>query len=104
MTEQEEIAARLASASWFPIPTGIVGQRDSVAHVEVDGDVVDITVTDHNGSRREYYARVELVCTVPADITGQCRHCTVPVDSGDTCTFCRIYVPPEPAERAGGDS
>lgn len=67
--EAHLIAARLASASWFPLsaPDGPVAVRDSVAHVEVDGDVVDITVTDHNGSRREYFARVELVRTVPND-------------------------------------
>lgn len=69
MTEPEKIAQHLAGSPWFalPAPEGPVAVRDSVAHVEVDGDVVDITVTDHNGTKREYYARVELVRTVPTD-------------------------------------
>lgn len=89
MTEPELIAARLASAPWFPLsaPDGPIAVRDSVAHVEVDGSTVNICVTDAAGTKREYRARIELV-------SGECRHCTVPVDSGDICTFCSTYVPP----------
>lgn len=58
MTEPERIAARLASAPWFPIPTGTEGQRDSVAHVDVDGNTLNICVTDHAGAKREYRAQV----------------------------------------------
>lgn len=51
----------MASAPWFPIPTGAVGQRDSVAHVEVDGSTVNICVTDAAGVKREYQAQVVAV-------------------------------------------
>ena len=90
MTELGLIAQRLAGSPWFPLSAsgGPVAVRDSVAHVEVDGDTVTICVTDAVGAKREYRARVELV-------SGECRHCTVPVDRGDICTFCRTYVPPE---------
>lgn len=79
----------MAGSPWFlsPGPAGSIAVRDSVVHVEADGRVVTATVTDHDGTKREYRARVELV-------SGQCRYCTVPVDSGDTCTFCAAYTPP----------
>ncbi|BBY67557.1 hypothetical protein [Mycolicibacterium helvum] len=90
MTEPELIAQHLAGSPWFPLSAsgGPVAARESVAHVEVDGNAITIRVTDAVGAKREYQARVE-------PITGQCQHCTVPVDRGDTCAFCLDYVPPE---------
>lgn len=59
--EARHIAARLAASPWFPLPGAVDGVRDSVAHVEVDGSVVTVTVADHDGSKREYQAQVVLV-------------------------------------------
>jgi hypothetical protein len=72
--EAGRIAQRLASSPWFPLPGSETHDgrrvRDSVAHVEVDGNVVTICVTDHDGVKREYQATVALVSdsrTAPAD-------------------------------------
>ncbi|RIU26773.1 hypothetical protein D2E89_04010 [Mycobacteroides abscessus] len=66
------IAARLASSPWFPLPSS--GSRDgkavpdSTVHVEAEGDVVTVTVTDHDGAKREYRAQVQPVSSVhPVD-------------------------------------
>ncbi|MCW1821423.1 hypothetical protein A5731_04715 [Mycolicibacterium conceptionense] len=72
MNPQEDhlIASRLAASPWFPIPATVDGVRDSAAHIEVDGPAVLITVTDPDGTKREYRAQVVLISnseTVPAE-------------------------------------
>lgn len=65
MAEADLIAARLASASQcFPLPHSDVdgrAVRDSVVYVGAEGKVIAVTVADHDGSKREYRAIVELV-------------------------------------------
>lgn len=63
MSEAHVIAVRLAASPWFaiPAPKADVSVRDSAAHIEVVGDAVQITVTDADGSKREYRAQVVLV-------------------------------------------
>ncbi|SIE28700.1 Uncharacterised protein [Mycobacteroides abscessus subsp. abscessus] len=67
MSELRLIAARLAAASQlFPLPHSDVdgrAVRDSTVHVEGAGDSLSICVTDHDGSKREYRAVVQLVST-----------------------------------------
>lgn len=68
--ESHVIAGRLAASPWFPIPAAVDGVRDSTAHIEVIGSTVLITVTDPDGTKREYRAAVVLVSdsrTVPAE-------------------------------------
>lgn len=67
-TESQTIAARLAASPWFPVGGGVftrdgqrVAVRESQARIEADGDAVTITVTDPDGTRREYRAVVQLV-------------------------------------------
>lgn len=66
--EAQRIAARLASSPWFPVGDGVavrdghrVTVRASQACVEAEGDTVTVTVTDQDGTKREYRAVVELV-------------------------------------------
>ncbi len=65
MSEANRIAARLAAASQlFPLPHNDVDDRavrDSTVLVEVGGDTIAATVTDHDGNQREYRAVVQLV-------------------------------------------
>ena len=80
MSEAAQIASRLASASQlFPLPHSDVGGRavrDSVVHVDHDGDVITVCVTDFDGTKREYRAVVELVATGASEMR------TAPADSG----------------------
>lgn len=66
--ETHAIARRLAAAPWFPLSGGTVlrdgrpvAVRESQAHIEVEGDTVTITVTDPDGTKREYRAVVRPV-------------------------------------------
>lgn len=63
--EASRIAARLACAPWFPLSPSVIREAkvvpDSTAHVESEGDVVTVTVTDADGAKREYRALVQLV-------------------------------------------
>lgn len=63
MTEPELIAQHLAGSPWFPLPApqGPVAVRDSAGHAEADGNTVRICVTDADGTKREYQAKVVLV-------------------------------------------
>lgn len=70
--EARNIAARLAASPWFPLDAGTlirdgqpVAVRESQAHVEVEGNIVTITVTDPDDTKREYRATVELVAGDP---------------------------------------
>lgn len=70
--EAARIAARLASSPWFPLPSSDSRDGrtvpDATAHVESEGDVVAVTVTDCDGAKREYRAQVQLMSSVrPAD-------------------------------------
>ncbi len=70
--EAARIAARLASSPWFPLLSNDSGDGravpDSTVHVESEGDVVTVTVTDHDGAKREYRAQVRPVSSVhPVD-------------------------------------
>lgn len=70
--EAHLIAARLASSPWFPLPSSDSRDGrtlpDATVHVEVEGDVVTVTVTDRDGAKREYRAQVQLVSSLrPAD-------------------------------------
>lgn len=76
MTAEEHIiAARLAASPWFPIGGGTtvrdgqpIAVSPSTGYVELDGDAVNITVTDPGGTKREYRAVVQLVAgDAPAD-------------------------------------
>ncbi len=71
--EAARIAARLASSPWFPLPSSDSGDGravpDSTVHVEAEGDVVTVTVTDADGAKREYRAQVQPVSSVrPVDV------------------------------------
>lgn len=46
--------------------SGWQGGPDSTVHVESEGDVVTVTVTDVSGAKREYRAQVQLVSSVCA--------------------------------------
>ncbi|RIR68652.1 hypothetical protein D2E62_06465 [Mycobacteroides abscessus] len=70
--EASRIAARLASSPWFPLSSSGSGDGravpDSTVHVESEGDVVTVTVTDADGAKREYRAQVQLASSVrPVD-------------------------------------
>lgn len=80
MSEASLVAARLAAASQlFPLPHSDVdgrAVRDSTVHVESEGYSLAITVTDHDGVKREYCAVLQLVSTSHPEMR------TVPTDSG----------------------